>query len=209
MVWAVIPVKSLEEAKSSFREILTPDQRKELVLSMLADVLTVLRDFGMNTVVVSPDEDVLKFASRFGAEGLKEPGLDLNDAMRLAVQNIMERGAREVLMLPADLPFIKSVDLENMLGMVTSDKEVVIAPSRTGGTNALFLRPPDLIDLKFGGKSFPLHVAESVKVGIRPKVYSSPTISVDVDEAGDLLKAETLGLGTRTREFLVSLLGRK
>ncbi|MEM2865602.1 MAG: 2-phospho-L-lactate guanylyltransferase [Candidatus Hadarchaeales archaeon] len=203
--WVVLPLKPLSRAKSTFEGVLTPPERRELVLCMLSDMLGVLSRVRMRRVVVSPDEEVLRLASGMGAEVLREPGLELNLALSLAVGRAVREGAREVLILPADLPFLRVDDVEGIVGMASSEREVVIAPSYARGTNALFLRPPDVIPLRFGGESFPLHVRESLRAGIRPKIYRSETVATDVDGVEDLLRAETLGLGTKTREFLLSL----
>jgi len=201
----LLPVKSLSRAKSSFEGILTPEERRELVLCMLTDMLRVLSQVGVEKMVVSPDEEVLRLASSLGARTFREPGLELNLALSLARGRAMGEGAREVLILPADLPFLRVRDVEELRGRAEGEREVVLSPSRTLGTNALLLRPPDVIPLRFGGESFPLHVRESLRAGIRPKIYRSPTLATDVDGVEDLLAAETLGLGTRTREFLLSL----
>jgi 2-phospho-L-lactate guanylyltransferase len=201
----LLPVKSLSRAKSSFEGILTPEERRELVLCMLTDMLRVLSQAGVEKMVVSPDEEVLRLASSLGARAFREPGLELNLALSLARDRAMGEGAREVLILPADLPFLRVRDVEELRGRAEGEREVVLSPSRTLGTNALLLRPPDVIPLRFGGESFPLHVRESLRAGIRPKIYRSPTLATDVDGVEDLLAAETLGLGTRTREFLLSL----
>jgi 2-phospho-L-lactate guanylyltransferase len=201
----LLPVKSLSRAKSSFEGILTPEERRELVLCMLTDMLRVLSQVGVEKMVVSPDEEVLRLASSLGARTFREPGLELNLALSLARDRAMGEGAREVLILPADLPFLRVRDVEELRGRAEGEREVVLSPSRTLGTNALLLRPPDVIPLRFGGESFPLHVRESLRAGIRPKIYRSPTLATDVDGVEDLLAAETLGLGTRTREFLLSL----
>jgi 2-phospho-L-lactate guanylyltransferase len=201
----LLPVKSLSRAKSSFEGILTPEERRELVLCMLTDMLRVLSQAGVEKMVVSPDEEVLRLASSLGARTFREPGLELNLALSLARGRAMGEGAREVLILPADLPFLRVRDVEELRGRAEGEREVVLSPSRTLGTNALLLRPPDVIPLRFGGESFPLHVRESLRAGIRPKIYRSPTLATDVDGVEDLLAAETLGLGTRTREFLLSL----
>lgn len=203
--WVILPVKHLSKAKSSFGEVLTSEERRELVLCMLSDMLRVLSRLEMRKVVVSPDEEVLRLTSGMGAEVLREPGLELNLALSLAVEKAVREGAREVLILPADLPFLRVDDVEGIVGMASSEREVVISPSHAHGTNALLLRPPDVIPLRFGGESFPLHVRESLRAGIRPKIYRSETVATDVDGVEDLLRAETLGLGTRTREFLLSL----
>ena len=111
--------------------------------------------------------------------------------------------------MPGDLPLLRAADIENMAAMATAKREVVMAPSKANGTNALFLRPPSVMDLKFGGESFPLHVAEAVRVGVKPRIYRSETVAFDIDEPEDLLKIETLGLGTRTHEFLLSQAKRR
>ena len=203
--WILLPVKSLSRAKSSFEGILTPEERRELVLCMLIDMLRVLSEVEMRKVVISPEEEVLRQASSWGAKTLREPGLELNLALSLGMERAVREGAGEVLILPADLPFLRAEDVEGIRERATGEREVVISPSRTLGTNALLLRPPGVIPLRFGGESFPLHVRESLRTGIRPKIYRSPTVATDVDGVEDLLRAETMGLGTRTRDFLLSL----
>jgi len=205
--WAIIPVKRLSEAKSSLRAKLTPKQRSRLVLSMLADALGAVHQAPSiaSVAVVSPDERVLSFARLHGAEGIAEPGLGLNEALKLAIRHAISKGIDSVLILPADLPLLKSVDVENLIAAASAPKDVVIAPSKAKGTNALFLRPPDLINLRFGGESFPLHVKEASQAGVRPRIYRSTTVALDIDKPEDLLSVETLGLGTRTYEFLHSL----
>jgi 2-phospho-L-lactate guanylyltransferase len=206
-MWAIIPVKYLSEAKSSLREILGPEQRQRLVLSMLADVLNAIRQAPSvsGVAVVSPDRKVLDFAGLHGATCIVESSLDLNGALKSAIEKVVGRGATSVLIIPGDLPLLKSVDIENLTAMATAKRDVVIAPSKANGTNALLIRPPDLINLRFGGESFPLHVQEAVRAGVKPRVYKSPTVATDIDEPADLLKIETLGLGTRSHEFLSSL----
>jgi len=205
--WAIIPVKRMSEAKSSLSAVFAPEQRRRLVLSMLADVLGAVYQAPSiaSAIVVSPDERVLSFARLHGAEGVAEPGLGLNEALKLAICHTISKGMDSVLTLPADLPLLKSVDVENFIAAASSLKDVVIAPSKAKGTNALFLRPPDLINLRFGGESFPLHVKEASQAGVRPRIYRSTTLALDIDEPEDLLSVETLGLGTRTCEFLHSL----
>lgn len=205
--WAIIPVKHLGEAKSSLGEVFGPEQRQRLVLTMLADVLNAVRQAPpvSGAVVVSPDKKVLDFARLHAAVDIAEPGLGLNEALNLAIKHVVGRGTTSVLIIPGDLPLLKGADIENLTAMATAERDVVIAPSKTNGTNALLLRPPDLIDLRFGGESFPLHVRETIRAGVKPRIYRSPTVATDIDEPADLLSVETLGLGTRTHDFLSSL----
>jgi 2-phospho-L-lactate guanylyltransferase len=174
---------------------------------MLADVLNAVRQAPSiaGTIVVSPDERVLGFAQLHGAESVPEPDLGLNEALKLAIRHTISKGANSVLIVPADLPLLKSADIEKLIATGSAPKDVVIAPSKAKGTNALFLRPPDLIDFRFGGESFPLHVREASRAGVSPRIYHSPTVALDIDDPEDLLSVTSLGLGTRTHDFLRSL----
>ena len=205
--WVIIPVKHLREAKSSLSGILRPKQRQQLVLSMLADVLNAVKQPSSisGAAVVSPDKKVLDFACLHGATDIVESGLELNAALKYAIKRVVGRGATSVLILPGDLPLLKSADIENLTAMATSQRDVVIAPSKANGTNALLIRPPDLINLRFGGESFPLHVQEAFRVGVKARVYRSPSVATDIDEPTDLLSIETLGIGTRSCDFLFSI----
>ena len=204
--WAIIPVKHLNEAKSRFSKVLDAENRRRLVLAMLADMLNAVRKAPSisGTTVVSQDRKVLDFAQLNGAFVLIEPDLGLNGALKMAIEHAVDLGATSVLLLPGDLPLLKAADIENMTAMASAKRNVVIAPSKDNGTNALLLRPPDVMDLKFGGESFSLHVAEAIRAGIKPHIYHSQTVTFDVDEPEDLLKIETLGPGTKTHEFLIS-----
>jgi 2-phospho-L-lactate guanylyltransferase len=154
---------------------------------------------------VSPDEEVLNFARANGVIGVVEPGVELNEALKLAVDYAVAEGASSVLILPSDLPLLRAADIENIIAMASSPRDIVIAPSKDNGTNALLLLPPDVMNLRFGGESFPSHIAEARRVGVRPRIYRSVNVSTDVDDVEDLLKVETHGLGTRTQSFLRSL----
>lgn len=204
-VWAIIPVKRLDAAKSSLARVLNPAQRRWLVLAMLADMLHALSQAPSisGTAVVSQDEEVLDFARKNGATAIGEQNLGLNGAFRLAINRVVEWGATAVLLLPGDLPLLRAADVENIIAMASAAREVIISPSKANGTNALFLRPPDVMELKFGGESFPLHVAEAVRVGVKPRIYRSTTVAFDVDEPEDLIAMESLETGSQTREFLL------
>ncbi len=208
--WVIIPVKHLNKAKSSLTTALALAQRRELVLCMLADVLNAVRNSSSiaDTVIVSPDEEVLDFARSNDVIGIFEPGIELNKALKLAIEHAITRGASSTLVLPSDIPLLKAVDVENIIAMASLPQDVVIAPSKDNGTNALFLRPPGVMGLRFGGESFPTHLAEARRVGVRPRVYRSINVATDVDDTADMLSIEVNGLGTRTQDFLRSLKNR-
>ena len=71
---ALIPVKSLAEAKSRLATHMTQEQRSRLVLTMLHHVLCTLQESGLleQISVVSPDERVLTSVRAWGAQSLVE-----------------------------------------------------------------------------------------------------------------------------------------
>jgi len=209
--FVVVPVKRLSEAKSSLSAALTPKQRRELVLTMLKDVLKAVSGARSitGTIVISPDDDIVKFARKNGAEGVADPGVELNEALRLAIQSALANGATSVLIIPSDIPFLTANDIENIVVMASSQRVVVIAPSKDNGTNALFLRPPDVMPLRFGGESFPAHLSEARRAGVTPRIYRSITVATDIDNPTDLVGTEKFGRSTHTHEFLKSLHGTK
>jgi 2-phospho-L-lactate guanylyltransferase len=174
---------------------------------MLADVLNAVREARSveGSIVVSPDEEVLEFARTCGATGITDHDAKLNDSLELAIKHAIGKGATSILILPSDIPLLTAADVENIISIASSPRAAVIAPSEDNGTNALFLQPADVMNLRFGGESFPAHLAEARAADIRPQVYRSTTVATDIDEIEDLLSADVKALGTQTREFLILL----
>lgn len=202
----LIPVKKLEESKTSFSEVLPQKRREELTLAMLEDVLNVGSQVkGAEAAVVTPDEEVINFVGSRGFKTISEPDVGLNRALEVAIGEIVDSGFEEILILPADVPLLKPHDIQKIFDLVSGDRSMVITPSKENGTNALLLRPPDVMDLHFGGESFPEHVEEARSRGIKFRIYRSENLERDIDKPEDLLKVETLGKGTKTHSFLSML----
>ncbi|HEX6608287.1 MAG TPA: hypothetical protein VF276_15410, partial [Chloroflexia bacterium] len=85
-LFAVVPVKSLETAKSRLRPTLSGRQRAGLAARLLGGVLRALNDSDVAdaVAVVSPDPRVLRLAAGVGAVGLRQQTGDLNAALDLA-----------------------------------------------------------------------------------------------------------------------------
>ncbi len=205
--WAIIPIKHLKEAKSSLSSVMNPLQRQEFVLRMLTDILRAVEisDSVAGSIVVSPDSRVLEFSQPFGATIIRDPGKGLNHALDLAVKKVKEIGGKAALIMPGDVPLVTPREIDEVVGLASREHEVIIAKSNRKGTNAMLLKPPDAIKLKFGGESFPLHVEEASLAGINPRVYESLRLATDIDEVSDLAKVKKLGGGTKSWEFIKSL----
>ncbi len=94
-----------------------------------------------------------------------------------------------MLLLSSDLPLVTRRTIATMLsaGRRLGRPGVVAAPATgRGGTNALFLNPPDAIDLHFGDDSLARFERDAASRGTRFALHESPRLALDLDEPTDL-----------------------
>jgi len=191
-LWAIIPVKPLNRAKSRLSEVLSPQQRSDFAEMMFRRMLRVLGDVPQvtGTLVISRDSKALSIARDFGAKTVQEGSpSDLNPALTRATEVVRLWRGNAVLILPADLPFITKDDVTNIAELGKYGETVVLATDyQQDGTNAMLVRPPGLIPYKYGEKSFDRHRVAAKLAGADVKIYESDTVSLDIDVPDDLEK---------------------
>ena len=196
-LWAIVPVKPLDEGKSRLSGILTANQRKVLAQTMLENTLKALAAAKVidQSLVVSRDPVVLELAHHLGAEALREDCLpELNASLEFASRFATERGAGIILALPADLPLVTARDIQALVECACVEPCVVIAPDRhTEGTNALLTRPPSVIPYRFGAGSFNVHCQEATQMGIHLQICERPGFGLDIDLPEDLEYLKQVG----------------
>lgn len=188
-VWAIVPVKPFLQSKSRLASILSPEARAGLSRDFLTRTLQVLNEISLikGVVVISRDPEALALARAWGARAIVEPDAsDLNEALTLATAHTVENGASAVLVLPTDLPRLSAAAVSQL---IDSDITPLIrlAPDRHGfGTNALFMRPPNLISYAFGPGSLQRHQALAARAGVPARLCPLPALELDVDTPEDL-----------------------
>lgn len=191
-LWAIIPVKPLNRAKSRLSSVLSPTQRAQLAETMMRRMLTVLVDTPRitGTIVISRDSKALSIARELGAKTVQENGQsELNPALARATEVVRAWGGHAVLILPADLPFITSEDITNIIELGEYTLTVVIATdANQDGTNALLVRPAGLMTYAYGSGSYHRHLTIAKYAGAEIKTYQSDTISLDIDTPADLVE---------------------
>lgn len=193
---AIIPVGSLDAAKTRLGGALDAEERRDLVTRMLErTVAAVMATPGIaEAIVVSPDPEALETAAAGGARTMRQRTQGLNAGIRAARDDALAGGADGVLILPIDLPFVSADLLHGLLG-VAADGEgpvVVLVPDRhSRGTNALFISPPEAIDVAFGGDSRAAHAARAAAAGVQYMEVDSD-LGIDLDTPDDLLLLENL-----------------
>lgn len=200
-IWAIVPMKPFQKAKSRLSAVLAPEQREALAERFFRHTLAVLQDVKeiAGTVVISRDPGVLAIAREYRAYTVAESGQpELNAALLRASQVVGAQGADGVLVLPADLPLLTTEDVRGMLHAGRYHQTVVIAPDRMhDGTNAMLIVPPGLISFAYGVNSFQRHQDLAHAVSATVKVYESDTLALDVDVPADLILLHRLQTDTR------------
>jgi 2-phospho-L-lactate/phosphoenolpyruvate guanylyltransferase len=203
-MWAIVPLKALETAKRRLADVLTPEERRALMLAMARDVLTALvrcRNLaGVLIVSRSPEADAL--AQAFGTERFAEsPDADLSSALTQAAAHLQEHlGASGVMIVPADVPLIDAREVDEILRR--HEAVTVVPDDERLGTNALICSPPDRMAFRFDGRSFKPHVDAAFAAGVQPRVVPSPRLALDVDTPDDLRTLLRQGPETQTGTFL-------
>src|SRR5690242_9087095 len=168
---AVVPMKSMDRAKGRLSGVLDAAGRRALAQQMLEHVLATLREAGLAVQVASAED------------GTGDLNADVADAARRAEQ----AGARELLLVMADLPYLAAADIAALIEAGrTSD--IVIAEAKDGGTNALLLRPPTVLKFAFATSrpSAAFHADHARNVGIEPAIVRRPGLARDIDTPDDL-----------------------
>jgi 2-phospho-L-lactate/phosphoenolpyruvate guanylyltransferase len=205
MRYALVPVKDVTQAKVRLSPLLSPTERHALAVAMLDDVLAALQHASAldRIALVTTDEHALALAAQWGFEVVDEgSGRGETGAVELAVKVCRERGASSLAVIPGDIPLLTAADVDCVMQHGTR-YDVVIAPSwDSRGTNAILLRPPDALQLRFGSWSFFPHVKQAKRKGLSYKVVRLPRVAIDVDTPEDLARLVPYAGGTRSYTVL-------
>lgn len=209
MISALVPAKSLDQAKGRLASLLSEDERRRLALAMLEDVARALQAVpSIDAItVISPDDEVLAKARDLGAEGMEEPSSvrGINQALTHGMGALAAEGVDTLLIVLADVPAIAPADIESVLAGMPEGNGVVICPSSARGTSILALRPPDVIPFRFGQNSFAAHKREVMARGIKATVARIDSVANDIDEPDDLRELLAHPAETATHALLAQL----
>lgn len=202
MLGLVIPVKMLDSTKMRLSASLDPDQRRRLTLAMLADVLRATEHIP-HRIVVTKDPDAEAVAIANGCTICVDPGVGLNGALDSAGLLAMSMEVGRLLVIPSDVPTVTRSDL---VEMVNTNTEVVIARSKDGGTNGLLRSPADVIPAMFGPQSASAHAREAARRGVPTVTLDLPSLANDIDDMTGLAELAALDDDTQSSRFARSIL---
>lgn len=210
---AIIPVKRLDLAKQRLAPAVAGGHRRALAEAMLADCLLALRRVqGLDEIcVVTADPTASHLAAEHALTAIEDTASSHSGAAILGVSHALAGGAARVLLAAADCPLIDPRELDELLSRPAPTRSVLVVPDRHGeGTNALLLKPPDVIAPAFGEGSRRRHVTTAATAGAMPETVALPSMGLDIDTPADLellvtTLASTRGRAAHTRGLLSQL----
>lgn len=201
---AIIPFKK-ERAKSRLGDVLSEKEREEFAVRMLGDVLVALSESEIEEVEIistCSEEQIkedLKLGLKLNLELVSKPNLNLKLTVREDGRGLNEvlneeiKDEKEpVLIIMADVPLATPESINEIVG---HEEDVVIAPGREGGTNALFLRKPYKFAVSYYGISCLKHIETAKRRDLSYAIHDSFFISTDIDEVDDLIELLIHGRG--------------
>jgi len=195
MIFAILPVKSPQNAKQRLTGFLAVEQRETLARLLFRQTLaTLCQAQGIDRVVVATcDSEIADHARQSGALVFEEDEqVSHSVSADAACLRAMEMGASTVLLVPIDVPTVTPADFTQLAA--SARPGLIVVPSSDGtGTNALVRTPPNCIESRFGPGSFRAHLEQALSKGLPADVLRLPGLMFDIDTPEDV--AELLGRG--------------
>jgi len=199
--WVIVLVKDLDQAKQRLGNVLDADARRALALRNAERAIRAAA-VAEHRLVVGGSVEVKQLAERLGVEAVIERRQEgQNTAAKRGIAHALKSKAQAVLILSSDLPLVTPKSVRDMLQTASrvEPPAVVAAPAiGRGGTNALYLSPPDAISLRFGADSLKAFRREAETKGVNFGVHKSEALALDLDEPEDLARARAITRARRT-----------
>lgn len=197
----LVPVKDARGAKTRLGRV-GEVTRAELMAAFARDALTAAVHSPLVDVQVVGDPVALRpLLADLGVGVLPDEGAgDLNRALERAADRVA-RADRGVAVLLADLPCLRTDDLEAALAEASPDRRRFVADAEGTGTTLLLAPPGMALDPRFGTGSAEAHASS----GATPIDGALASLRLDVDTAADLERALRFGVGPHTTRATASL----
>ena len=208
MIFAVLPVKSPQNAKQRLSGFLSAAQRETLARILFRQTFASLcLAEGIDRVaVVTSDPQIAGHGRRFGAVVFEEnEQVSHSVSADAACLRAMQLGATTVLLVPIDVPLATPGDFSRLAAAAAPDPQagpqptsaiqtkLILVPSADGtGTNALARTPPNVIESRFGPCSCRAHLDQARAKSVHSEVLHLRGLMFDIDTPEDV--AELLAL---------------
>lgn len=175
----VVPY-AVDSPKTRLEGFLTADERKRLARAMLEDVLETIQATGREPTVLATaplDVDVAVCVD----------DRPLTEAVNAWFEHVRERECDPTVDCAVVMADLGILTPETLDGLFEPDTDVVLAPGRGGGTNAVVSCHP-AFTVDYHGASFCDHRRIARQIGASVAVVDSFRLSTDIDEPEDLVE---------------------
>lgn len=182
-------IKDFDLAKTRLRPSLDPAQRRALAERCARVVLRATAG-PHRRLVVAGSPAAAAVAAEFGVEAhLEVSPTGQNGAAQVAVERAISDRAAALVIISSDLPLLTSRAFATFVAAARrrATPTAFAAPATgRGGTNALYLSPPDATGLHFGDDSLARFAADARSGGVGFGLHRSQALALDLDEPSDL-----------------------
>ena len=189
--WVVVLIKDFDAAKQRLSPAMGARSRRALSRRN-AKLAVDAAKAGDHVLVVAGGDEVADLAASWGAEVLLEPREEgQNVAARRGINRAVEKGADAILLLSSDLPLVTFDAVSAVLAAAARRKPPVVLAVPAlgrGGTNALYIRPPDAVGLHFGDDSLAKFREDAAARRVDFVIHRSEAMALDLDEPSDLAR---------------------
>lgn len=199
MIFAVVPIKAFDAAKTRLGERLDARQRASLAQACAERVLAAFAACAAvdQRIAVVDSDAAATMARRHGFAVLRRDDVyTQSEAVGAGFAAAREAGATTLVTVSADVPLTRPAEIDELL---RGDGPVLVAASnRAGeGTNAMRLTPAADVPLHFGPGSLVQHRREAERLGLEFRVLGNARLRLDVDTSDDLDALEATPDGRR------------
>lgn len=223
MIFAVLPVKSPQNAKQRLTGFLSAAHRATLARILFRQTLASLcRAQGIDHVAVATsDPEIAEHAHRSGALIFDEDEqVSHSVSADRACARAISLGATTVLLVPIDVPLVTPADFTCLAAAARptappdleadAQPKLVVVPSADGnGTNALARTPPDIIQSRFGPGSCRAHLDQARSKNIHSEVLNLRGLMFDIDTPEDVAQLLACPDENETAAFLRAVCASK
>ncbi|MFL5996297.1 MAG: 2-phospho-L-lactate guanylyltransferase [Streptomyces sp.] len=199
----VLPVKPFHRAKSRL-SAWPGTSREKLAHAFFRDTLEAVLGTAdvAHVIVVTGDREAGAEARSQGATVVYDPSHGLNAAIRMAASYADTlAGRRPIAVLTADLPALRSTELNDVLASAATHDQAFLADHRGEGTTLLSASRPRWLNPAFEQGSRRRHRRGGA---VEITDLQAPSVRLDVDTLDDLRLAQRLGVGRYTRAVFES-----
>jgi 2-phospho-L-lactate/phosphoenolpyruvate guanylyltransferase len=226
VIFAVLPVKSPQNAKQRLSGFFSAAQREMLARILYKQTLAALcgAEGVDRVVVVTSDSQVAEHAHRSGALVFDEnEQVSHSVSADAACLRAIHLGATTALLVPIDVPLVTPADFSQLAATArsgpqagpqtspqkgtqrNSQKSLIVVPSADGtGTNALVRTPPDVIESRFGPGSCRAHMDQACSKNVAARILRIPGLMFDIDTPDDVAELLASSRDNDVTEFLRS-----